>query len=79
MVTRGEVWLAALDPTVGSKIQKTRSCLIISPAEDDAGPLRGVVVRLQAPSPPSANFFWSIAAFTVAAAAAAADGSLLAT
>jgi len=30
-VTRGEVWLAALDPTVGSEIQKTR--LIISPAE----------------------------------------------
>lgn len=33
MVTRGEVWLAALDPTVSSEIQKTRPCLIISPAE----------------------------------------------
>ncbi|WP_426232451.1 type II toxin-antitoxin system PemK/MazF family toxin [Pararhizobium sp. DWP3-4] len=33
MVTRGEVWLAALDPTIGSEIQKTRPCLIISPAE----------------------------------------------
>jgi len=33
MVKRGEVWLAALDPTVGSEIQKTRPCLIISPAE----------------------------------------------
>jgi mRNA interferase MazF len=32
-VARGEVWLAALDPTVGSEIQKTRPCLIISPAE----------------------------------------------
>jgi mRNA interferase MazF len=33
IVIRGEVWLAALDPTVGSEIQKTRPCLIISPAE----------------------------------------------
>jgi mRNA interferase MazF len=32
-VVRGEVWLAALDPTVGSEIQKTRPCLIVSPAE----------------------------------------------
>ncbi|UZF95058.1 type II toxin-antitoxin system PemK/MazF family toxin [Bosea sp. NBC_00550] len=33
MVKRGEIWLAALDPTIGSEIQKTRPCLIISPAE----------------------------------------------
>jgi mRNA interferase MazF len=33
MVTRGEVWLAAVDPTIGSEIQKIRPCLIISPAE----------------------------------------------
>ena len=32
-VVRGEVWLAVLDPTVGSEIQKTRPCLIVSPAE----------------------------------------------
>ena len=31
MVKRGEVWLAALDQTVGSEIQKTRPCLIVSP------------------------------------------------
>lgn len=29
----GEVWLAALDPTVGSEIQKTRPCVVISPNE----------------------------------------------
>ena len=28
---RGEVWWVALDPTVGSEIQKTRPCLIVSP------------------------------------------------
>src|SRR5271156_5559642 len=32
-VTRGDVWLAALDPTVGSEIQKTRPCVVISPPE----------------------------------------------
>lgn len=33
MVKRGEVWLAALDPTIGSEIRKTRPCLVISPPE----------------------------------------------
>ena len=32
-VVRGEIWLAALDPTIGSEIQKTRPCAIISPPE----------------------------------------------
>lgn len=31
MVRRGEVWLAALDPTIVSEIQKTRPCLVVSP------------------------------------------------
>lgn len=33
MVARGEVWLVALDPSVGSEIRKTRPCLIVSPPE----------------------------------------------
>jgi mRNA interferase MazF len=32
-VTRGEVWLAAMDPTIGSETQKTRPCVIVSPPE----------------------------------------------
>jgi mRNA interferase MazF len=36
MVKRGEVWLAALDPTVGSEIRKTRPCVIVSPDELNA-------------------------------------------
>lgn len=32
-VVRGEIWLATLDPTLGSEIQKTRPCVIISPPE----------------------------------------------
>ncbi len=33
MVKRGEVWLAALNPTLGGEIQKTCPCLIVSPDE----------------------------------------------
>lgn len=33
VVVRGEIWLAAFDPTIGSEIQKTRPCVIVSPAE----------------------------------------------
>jgi mRNA interferase MazF len=32
-VKRGEVWLCALDPTVGHEVQKTRPCVIVSPDE----------------------------------------------
>ena len=32
-VKTGDVWLVALDPTVGSEIQKTRPCVVISPPE----------------------------------------------
>jgi mRNA interferase MazF len=33
IVVRGEVWLVALDPTIGSEIQKTRPCIVVSPSE----------------------------------------------
>ncbi len=33
MVARGDIWLAALDPAVGSEIRKTRPCVVISPPE----------------------------------------------
>ena len=32
-VKRGDIWLAALDPAIGSEIQKTRPCVVISPPE----------------------------------------------
>jgi mRNA interferase MazF len=40
---RGEVWWVALDPTVGSEIQKARPCLIVSPDVMVSG-LRTVLV-----------------------------------
>lgn len=33
VVKRFDVYLVSLDPTVGSKIQKTRPCLVVSPDE----------------------------------------------
>jgi mRNA interferase MazF len=32
-VATGDIWLVQLDPTVGSEIQKTRPCVLISPPE----------------------------------------------
>lgn len=40
---RGDVWLVSLDPTVGSEIQKTRPCLVVSPDELN-GILRRIIV-----------------------------------
>jgi mRNA interferase MazF len=39
----GDIWLAQLDTTVGSEIQKTRPCIVISPGEMNAH-LRTVIV-----------------------------------
>ena len=39
----GDIWLAQLDPTVGSEIQKTRPCVVISPDDMNAY-LRTVIV-----------------------------------
>ena len=43
MMKTGEIWLAQLDPNVGSDIQKTRLCVVISPNEMNAH-LRTVIV-----------------------------------
>ena len=39
----GEIWLAQLDPTLGSEIQKTRPWVVVSPDEMNAH-LRTVIV-----------------------------------
>ncbi|MGH7727343.1 MAG: type II toxin-antitoxin system PemK/MazF family toxin [Vulcanimicrobiaceae bacterium] len=43
MVSRGDIWLAALGPTVGSEIERTRPCVVVSPQELNDN-LRTVVV-----------------------------------
>ena len=39
----GEIWLAQLDPTLGSEIKKTRPCVVVSPDDMNAH-LRTVIV-----------------------------------
>ena len=39
----GDIWLAQLDPTVGSEIHKTRPCVVVSPVDMNAH-LRTVIV-----------------------------------
>ena len=39
----GDIWLAQLDPTVGSEIRKTRPCVVVSP-DDMNVHLRTVIV-----------------------------------
>jgi mRNA interferase MazF len=43
VTSRGDVFLVRPDPTLGSEIQKTRPCLIVSPNELNAN-LRTVIV-----------------------------------
>jgi len=52
-VKRGEVWLVALDPTVGTEIQKTKPCLIVSPDEMNAALRRVIVAPLTSGSHPA--------------------------
>lgn len=50
---RGEIWLAALDPTVGSEIQKTRPCLVVSPNEMNAHLRTAIVAPMTTGSRPA--------------------------
>ena len=50
---RGEVWWAALDPALGSKIAKTRPCVVMS--RDLINQYRRTVVVVPLSSSPSAN------------------------
>ena len=51
----GEIWLAQLDPTLGSEIKKTRPCVVISP-DDMSAHLRTVIVAPMATGSRSARF-----------------------
>jgi len=50
---RGEVWWAALDPTLGSEISKTRPCVVIT--RDLINQYRRTVVIVPLSSSPSAH------------------------
>jgi mRNA interferase MazF len=53
MVKRGEIWLAALDPTVGREIQKARLCVVVSPDEMNAHLRTAIVAPMTTGSRPA--------------------------
>ncbi|MEO5939111.1 MAG: type II toxin-antitoxin system PemK/MazF family toxin [Sphingomonas sp.] len=50
---RGDVWLVALNPTIGTEIQKTRPCVIISPNEMNGILRRTIVAPITSGSHPA--------------------------
>lgn len=53
MVKRGEVWLAALDPVIGSEIRKTRPCVVVSPDQMNAHLRTAIVAPMTTGSRPA--------------------------
>ena len=49
----GDIWLAQLDPAVGSEIQKTRPCVVVSPDEMNAHLRTGIVAPMTPGSRPA--------------------------
>ncbi len=43
IVSRGEIWLINLNPTLGSEIKKTRPCVVVSP-QDMNDYLRTIII-----------------------------------
>lgn len=49
----GEIWLANLDPSVGSEARKTRPCVVISPIEMNAHLRSAIVAPMSTGSRPA--------------------------
>jgi mRNA interferase MazF len=67
-VSRFDVWLIGLDPTIGSEIRKTRPCVVVSP-DDLNRQLRTLIVC------PMTSRAWN-APFRVASRFAGHEGSI---
>ena len=52
MVNRGDVYWICLDPTVGTEIQKTRPCLIVSPDDMNTVLPRVIIVPITSKGQP---------------------------
>ena len=50
----GEIWLAQLDPRLGSEIQKTRPCVVVSPDDMNAHQRTVIVAPMTTGSRPAA-------------------------
>lgn len=52
-MVRGDIYLVNLDPTLGSEIQKTRPCVIISPPEIHDHLRTALIAPMTTGSPPA--------------------------
>lgn len=52
MVRRGDIYLVALDPTMGHEIEKTRPALVVSPDEMNGGLATAIVAPMTTQSHP---------------------------
>jgi len=55
IVSRGEIWLINLNPTLGSEIKKTRPCVVVSP-QDMNDHLRTIIIAPMTTKGRSAGF-----------------------
>ena len=59
MISRGDVWLVNLDPTIGQEIKKTRPAVVVSSNSIGKLPLK-IIVPITDWKPPYANYPWMV-------------------
>ncbi|MHB1529059.1 MAG: type II toxin-antitoxin system PemK/MazF family toxin [Acidiferrobacteraceae bacterium] len=59
MISRGDVWLVNLDPTIGQEIKKTRPAVVVSSNSIGKLPLK-IIVPVTDWKPPYANYPWMV-------------------
>ena len=59
MISRGDVWMVNLDPTIGQEIKKTRPAVVVSSNSIGKLPLK-IIVPITDWKPPYANYPWMV-------------------
>ncbi|HEX20493.1 MAG TPA: type II toxin-antitoxin system PemK/MazF family toxin [Acidiferrobacteraceae bacterium] len=59
MISRGDVWLVNLDPTIGQEIKKTRPAVVVSSNSIGKLPLK-IIVPITEWKPPYADYPWMV-------------------
>lgn len=59
MISRGEIWLVNLDPTIGQEIKKTRPAVVVSSNSIGKLPLK-IIVPITDWKPSYANYPWMV-------------------
>jgi len=59
MISRGEIWLVNLDPTIGQEIKKTRPAVVVSSNSIGKLPLK-IIVPITDWKPPYTKYPWMV-------------------